>query len=1540
MVCLGNVEVDFWRGCGDNEMKIDMAPNIETIRRLFNDHITTHRELPESARLRDLGGEKELIRDYSGRVVFELLQNALDRCEKKVVIALCMREWGNALIIGNDGSPVSAHDRILDTGSVKGASDFHALLSLHSSTKSAHESIGNKGVGFRSVFASSSKVAVWSRCSDGAWWSLEMAHPSTMTPAEKVRWEENSVASFYNPSYRYAQDDSSLAKLLGIDESLQLHLPSLVTLVILPEINPEHLDDSRDIATSIRQLQESTLGFLREKYPGKNTVIDILRIEASNSNSVSKEIEFAPDWVISRGESIQLNEAIRERSGLELEAARVIVALPPTVPGEEFNVQGYYWSYLPTEQLAGFGVHIHADFYLNNSRRNVTFRFGKSNEPQFYNGSLLVSAANAIVHGLWYDKRVLARDDFWQLANPNLCKCEQLKNKVAEQFLQQDYFTRIVSESFPTGGIWKLRRYKDLFKTINDWADYLYRNRVEGIEQSTLTNLRERYWKYVRNSNAAVFPIIGTTDNNELVSDAITLPPKLEAGGSGRDVNVYYRSSNSQDAERFELPEVVKRQKSYVTSFRPEGMSDSDCGMVDYNRVEILGRLKPGTTDDEHRELLKFALKMAMERAERGEQESVLDRCLNYMTPGWRFLLKAESNSKITNLLRASFALTTLHVPTLNGEWLPAHTVTIYTSNEVEACMNNGTDWLWPVVDFPLLNVIASEIESTTCVDVYSLCMLLGITPGPLLVESNAAIRLDSFGTDLATRNRVFSAIISSWETFLGPLCRPELALLAPLYSQIKNEKWVPTSWSAYEEKICGGTLKTAIGYSTAYIEPHRIWHERVQAGGFRAKHLTVLCPRDGKGLPRWACQCGIVEVGQDASVDKISTAVFDLQQQKYKTKDISELYTRLIKSIDEEQVSSDLPILARYFNNGILQKIDWAHTDEKVFFDSGEHTTYISGFEEIAVWAVRRHKQKIARKLGITTFNPFKEIQKSGVRNPVIEQRLQVLIGRAVPDIIVATRLFSQQSVEFNEDKALEKWVKIQFEHYDDVWMELQQEGLKKGHLGHTEAGNIFPLNETNTLIYDLGEAHDINQFLLECALPLAEILCENRAFVTVFSQVLTAWSHASSVTGKEVPTSVQRLRRDLGIDDEDLTDVSKQIATYAISEEEKLLWQYGINCALTCFGELNGSEVQPGITITQEYWSGFRSDISCNQQLVQSKLKECLTDIATNREFLIPIVDFTLINRQKLIALSASKLDLLLAQRAVSINLTPDEVQQLPLERNRIFSQLEFHDSPTLLEANPTEEQLTQILEQLVGIAGNVVQNDAFNTIFTFLRDGIWPIDENSIVSESISADHFNAPTSTSPLTPMTDEVRLKFDHQKSIEGAKAEMGLLSLAKKRALEWISEDDDGFWTELLSTLAANPNDEIRNLIAARGPLEDVLHVSTWWGNAGFDILVPEKSLKDGTWSFIHVEVKRVNADSGLLQFHLSENERIKAMDAAQRDPLWRLWLISLPDCKVRDVTSSLPDSTKVNGLVAQFIQCGMKPESYLLRMKIESSFK
>lgn len=97
----------------------------------------------------EYNGEKENVKNYNGRQLLEMVQNADDAAakakgKKKVLIEL----HENQLIIANIGHPFSEDGLI---------SIFHS----HLSPKEAHENqIGNKGLGFRSILSWANKVTI------------------------------------------------------------------------------------------------------------------------------------------------------------------------------------------------------------------------------------------------------------------------------------------------------------------------------------------------------------------------------------------------------------------------------------------------------------------------------------------------------------------------------------------------------------------------------------------------------------------------------------------------------------------------------------------------------------------------------------------------------------------------------------------------------------------------------------------------------------------------------------------------------------------------------------------------------------------------------------------------------------------------------------------------------------------------------------------------------------------------------------------------------------------------------------------------------------------------------------------------------------------------------------------------------------------------------------------------------------------------------------------------------------------------------------
>jgi hypothetical protein len=100
---------------------------------------------------------EQIEHQYHGRFLIELIQNAHDALqdtkEKKQRIKICIVDDGEpfgSLYVANDGAPFSP-------------SNFKSLTKLGQSNKDPQESIGNKGIGFRSVLELCNSPEIFSR---------------------------------------------------------------------------------------------------------------------------------------------------------------------------------------------------------------------------------------------------------------------------------------------------------------------------------------------------------------------------------------------------------------------------------------------------------------------------------------------------------------------------------------------------------------------------------------------------------------------------------------------------------------------------------------------------------------------------------------------------------------------------------------------------------------------------------------------------------------------------------------------------------------------------------------------------------------------------------------------------------------------------------------------------------------------------------------------------------------------------------------------------------------------------------------------------------------------------------------------------------------------------------------------------------------------------------------------------------------------------------------------------------------------------------
>ena len=99
--------------------------------------------------------DSQVAQAYRGRCILELLQNAHDALhsassdDPRVIKFVLTTSPAPVLLVGNSGQPFRKRD-------------FKGLCQLGQSPKDPNESVGNKGLGFRSVFEASSCPEIWS----------------------------------------------------------------------------------------------------------------------------------------------------------------------------------------------------------------------------------------------------------------------------------------------------------------------------------------------------------------------------------------------------------------------------------------------------------------------------------------------------------------------------------------------------------------------------------------------------------------------------------------------------------------------------------------------------------------------------------------------------------------------------------------------------------------------------------------------------------------------------------------------------------------------------------------------------------------------------------------------------------------------------------------------------------------------------------------------------------------------------------------------------------------------------------------------------------------------------------------------------------------------------------------------------------------------------------------------------------------------------------------------------------------------------------
>lgn len=586
------------------------------LEQVFKRHYEYYREEDGEIAHQQQSGESAIRQAYSGRMVFELLQNAIDRAEDHVEVQFRTtddEEYAYQLVVANDGDPVRVdptypYDDPPDANDSEAQrSDFNALCSLHTSNKSQDESIGTKGSGFRSVFSIETHVRVWSRVNDGEdWWGLEMH-----SPMERATWTDRQG----DPDVRRGIDaylsDTELPPMGVEEERPSYHFPlplsadkplsmltdgeSLSTGVVVPVPG----GDKSNLKSSFDQLESHHLYFtgLAEGNEDITVEFDVLGERTTHETDPS-HLEAAPEdeatWSISHWSVDDPSSELADRADkadLDITYPGAAIAWPPRHPNHALNdedgedVKSAMYGYLPTTIDGPFEADLHGDFKLSIDRTNIRFDddiIGPYNTRIAQIGAELhvlsaVRETPELVKAInweFIDPEEVTyspatanfnRRDFWRFLNPDnaTSKPDIVERHVADLLFDPDssrkdsekytLWAKLAYEFFEQREEWPIETYGSFWEANLQWVDYIYGGKKR---MKTWREITEAMCDAFRESGASVAPIVEGDDAR--VAEGKSLPPSrgsARGGGSSerKEKELYIWNPNRKEFELSKL---------------------------------------------------------------------------------------------------------------------------------------------------------------------------------------------------------------------------------------------------------------------------------------------------------------------------------------------------------------------------------------------------------------------------------------------------------------------------------------------------------------------------------------------------------------------------------------------------------------------------------------------------------------------------------------------------------------------------------------------------------------------------------------------------------------------------------------------------------------------------------------------------------------------------------------------------------------------------------------------------------------------------
>ncbi|MGZ2371712.1 sacsin N-terminal ATP-binding-like domain-containing protein [Ancylomarina sp. YFZ004] len=309
----------------------------------INDIVQENKSLFKSAAqmVASYNREREICKDYNGRQLLELIQNADDAGSDYITISL--DTLNKSLVVENGGAPFSLEG-------------FRSLLIPNLSSKRKKIFIGNKGLGFRSILNWSKQVVVESK---GISLSFSKENAS------------NNFENIHNGKSMQILDEFDLAShaipfpFFGVPEIKEISNQSNSEFTKISIDYHSHLE--KDILDQLIELREEVLLFLPHIFKIQISIDGELTSFCSEKNADKSEIKINDrSWDIYSDEG-KLPEKYRDENKKEDEYYSLKLAVQESLSDNYFKL----FNFFPTKVDLKLPILVHGTFELDSSRNQL-----------------------------------------------------------------------------------------------------------------------------------------------------------------------------------------------------------------------------------------------------------------------------------------------------------------------------------------------------------------------------------------------------------------------------------------------------------------------------------------------------------------------------------------------------------------------------------------------------------------------------------------------------------------------------------------------------------------------------------------------------------------------------------------------------------------------------------------------------------------------------------------------------------------------------------------------------------------------------------------------------------------------------------------------------------------------------------------------------------------------------------------------------------------------------------------------------------------